>query len=417
MHAGKPHAFLAAYGGGHISMILPICQALRERGWKVTLLALTTAAAKAEQAGEPYIGYKDLMHLAAPNAQAFGNQLCPDLDDNGPVSREETLAYHGANFAELVEVSDLEAAWQQWEESARQAFLPINFMRRVLTEYKPDVVIATNSPRTERAAITAAKQLGIPSLCMVDMFAMQEIKWIGEPAFADRVTVLNEAVRRMFIAYGRDPDDVVVTGNPAFDVINMPSTIATGRALSKARTWDDGRLTILWASTVEPQRHPFTGEPGDPDLPRRVEKKLREIVRQDLNLRLVIRYHPSENVKFVPEQNIEFSPITEPLHSVLHAVDLVVVTASTVGLEAWLAKRPVLSIDGSIFTADAPFAKMGIAQRVPSIEKLADLLQDLAGKQIAFPLSGQLSPPSLLGTAKDAVVMEIEKILRLQRSV
>ena len=104
MHAGKPHAFLAAYGGGHISMILPICQALRERDWKVTLLALTTASAIAEQAGEPYIGYKDLMHLAAPNAQAFGNQLCPDLDDNGPVSREETLAYHGANFAELVEV-------------------------------------------------------------------------------------------------------------------------------------------------------------------------------------------------------------------------------------------------------------------------------------------------------------------------
>ena len=86
MSAGKPHAFLTAYGGGHISMVLPVCKALRERGWKVTLLALTTAAAKAAQAGEPHIGYADLMHHAAPNARTYADQLCPNLDPNGPVS-------------------------------------------------------------------------------------------------------------------------------------------------------------------------------------------------------------------------------------------------------------------------------------------------------------------------------------------
>ncbi len=417
MSAGKPHAFLTAYGGGHISMVLPVCKALRERGWKVTLLALTTAAAKAAQAGEPHIGYADLMHHAAPNARTYADQLCPNLDPNGPVSIDETLAYHGANFADLVETSDEASAWQRWKDDSRQAFLPVNFMQRVLAEFSPDVVITTNSPRTERAAIMAAGELGIPALCMVDMFALQEVKWIGKPGFADRVTVLNDAVRQMFIDHGRRPEDVVVTGNPAFDVINAHSTISAGAALRNARKWDDGRLNILWASTVEPQRHPFTGEVGDPELPRRVEACLREIVSRNENLRLIVRYHPSENITFEPAPNVELSPVDEPLHAVLHAIDAVVVTASTVGLEAWLAKRPVLSVDGSIFTADAPFAKMGIAQGVSTLEKLAELLQDMAGKQIAFPLSGQLSPPSLSATAKEAVVMEIEKISRIQRSV
>ncbi|MBP6379206.1 MAG: hypothetical protein KA312_02185 [Sphingorhabdus sp.] len=357
------------------------------------------------------------MHHAAPNARTYADQLCPNLDPNGPVSIDETLAYHGANFADLVETSDEASAWQRWKDDSRQAFLPVNFMQRVLAEFSPDVVITTNSPRTERAAIMAAGELGIPALCMVDMFALQEVKWIGKPGFADRVTVLNDAVRQMFIDHGRRPEDVVVTGNPAFDVINAHSTISAGAALRNARKWDDGRLNILWASTVEPQRHPFTGEVGDPELPRRVEACLREIVSRNENLRLIVRYHPSENITFEPAPNVELSPVDEPLHAVLHAIDAVVVTASTVGLEAWLAKRPVLSVDGSIFTADAPFAKMGIAQGVSTLEKLAELLQDMAGKQIAFPLSGQLSPPSLSATAKEAVVMEIEKISRIQRSV
>jgi hypothetical protein len=370
MRKGGPHAFLTAYGGGHIAMILPICAALRKLGWNVTLLALTTAAAKAEQAGEPFIGYADLLHHAAPNALAFANAICPNPHPTGPVSQAETLAYHGANFAELVERSGESAAWQQWEDNSRQAFLPVNFMQRVLAELAPDIVIATNSPRTERAAIVAAARLGIPSLCMVDMFALHEVKWISKPNFANRITVLNEAVRQMFIDHGRQPNEIVVTGNPAFDIINKKSTISLGKNLRKAKNWDDDRLTILWASNIEPPRHPFTGQIGNTQLPRLIEEKLRHIVRTNDKLRLVVRYHPNEQVQFVTERNVEFSNSSDPLHPLLHAVDFVVVSTSTVGLEAWIAQKPVISVDNSIFTDDAPFARMNISLGVKSIDEL-----------------------------------------------
>ncbi|MGL5840134.1 MAG: hypothetical protein ACRCY3_16710 [Sphingorhabdus sp.] len=397
-------------------MVLPLCKLLRARGWRVTLLALTTAAAKARAAGEVYIGFSDLKHHAAAGAEDYARQLCPNPNPNGPVSIEETLAYHGANFADLATREGEAAARALWDAQGRQAFLPIDFMTHVLTEYSPDVVIATNSPRTEKATVIAAGRLGIPALCVVDLFALQEVKWIGKPGFANRVAVLNETVRALMIDCGRSADEVIVTGNPALDAVNDRMTIEAGAALRAAKGWNDGRLTILWASTVEPDRHPFTGAVGDPSLPRRAEAALREIVKNDDRLRLVVRYHPSEQIAFTTSNRVEFSPVSEPLHPLLHAVDLVTITASTVGLEAWLARRPLISVDRSVFTADAPYSQMGISVGVESPEALAKMVQDMAGKLPIFPLSGQVSPPPREVTATEAIVAAIEKIAKIERS-
>lgn len=416
MPTNPRHAFVVAYGGGHIAMVIPVCRMLRHRGWRVTLLALTTAAAKARAAGEPFIGFEDLKRHAAPNAAAYGLELCPDADPFGPVSIDETLTYHGVNYAELVVRHGAQEARRLWTEHGRQAFHPVDFMTRVLAEAAPTIVIATNSPRAERATLMAAGKLQIPALCLVDMFAMQEVKWIGQPDFAQCVAVINESVRAMFVAYGRGAHEIVVTGNPAFDFVNGPEVIEAGRVLRVVRGWNDDRQTILWASTVEPERHPFTGELGDPTLPRRVEMALREVVREDERLRLVVRYHPSEQVAFAPDDRVEFSPNSDSLHPLLHAVDLVVVTASTVGLEAWLARRPVISVDCSVFTADAPYATMGVSASAACPKELATMVKGMAGQPVTFPLLGQLPSSSQATTATEAVVAEIEKLVQIQRS-
>ena len=171
-------------------------------------------------------------------------------------------------------------------------------MRRVIKRLAPGLVVATSSPRAERAAILAAAQVGIPSICVVDLFALQEVQWIGQFGFGTRVCVLNESVREMFLARGRRPEEVVVTGNPAFDRLKAPETVLAGFNLRQARGWNDGKKIVLWASTIEPERHPFNGLLGDPNLPRLVETQLREIVASDTNLRLVVRYHPNERVVF-----------------------------------------------------------------------------------------------------------------------
>lgn len=404
------------YGGGHVAMTVPVARRAWDSGHDVTVLALTTARGSALASGVPTIGCADLWHLAGPDARRLGEQLCPEASEDDPVPPEESIAYHGINFSELVEREGLQRAAALYAQNGRHAFLPVRFMERVLQEQRPDVVIATNSPRSEQAAIVAARIVGIPAICMVDLFALQEIQWIGAPDYADRICVLNDSVRQFFIQHGRLAQELVVTGNPAFDAVGQPAARAAGKQLKAARGWNDGKLNILWASQVEPEKHPFDDRCGDAELPRRVEHCLRQLVGEDERLRLVVRYHPSEQIAFQESPRIAFSPITEPLPALLQAVDLVVVTASTVGIEAHLAGKPVISVDLSVITPDAPYAAMGISLGVGSIDALTHEVKKWAGEVSRTPLSAPPAAAPSPGSATDNILKVIEDLANLRRS-
>ena len=376
---------LVAYGGGHVAILAPLALALAAAGRPFYFFALTTARSVLDRLGIPSIGFRDLPEAAEADVQRWGRELAGDLLEGGLVTPEETIAYLGANFRDLVSECGETEARRRYTEAGRQAFLPVATLRRAITRLGPAIVVATNSPRAERAAILAAGQLGIPSICAVDLFALQEVQWIGQPGYATRVCVLNDAVRKMFLAHGRNSEEIIVTGNPAFDRLTVPETVQAGVQLRRDRRWDDGKKIILWASQIEPEQHPFADLSGDPTLPRRVEQALRQLVAEDENLRLVVRYHPSERVDFEPAIRVDFSPVSEPIAALLHAVDVVVVTASTVGLEAAIAGRPVISVDNSIFTPDTQYSSMGISRGVTDLKDLGVALKEaLAGVGLGF---------------------------------
>lgn len=369
---------LVCYGGGHASMLVPVIKKLQKRrDCKVIVMALTTAAHVMKGEGIEYIGYKELSYLVSSDYLQFGLKMIQGAIGSSVVSKEESVAYHGINFIDMIERVGLEAATALYETKGRQSFYPIKFMKKVLNELDIGLIISTNSPRSERAAFDASRELGIKRLCLVDLFALQEVKWIGKPGFASKICVLNESVKNMFIDAGVLSEDIEITGNPAFDSLNLPSVIENGVEMKRARRWDDSKITLLYASQPEPLKHPFNERIGDPLLPRNIENLLRQFISTNERYRLVIRYHPSENVQFEPQDNVYLSPRGESLHSLLHAVDIVVVTASTVGLEANLIGKDVISIDNSIFTKDAPYSKMGISIGVPNVESVAETIQSL----------------------------------------
>lgn len=362
-------------------MCAPIYKRLTELGYFVTFVALTTAKAYLENLNIPSIGYADMEEANEPDAIRWGLELTREWSDDGIVSLKETIAYHGANFRDLVDEYGEITARQRYADAGRHAFLPITTMLRVIKRFSPHLLLATNSPRSERAAIIAAGQLGIPSVCLVDLFAREEVKWIGQSGFATRVCVLNESVRDMFLLYGRKEFEIVVTGNPAFDQLCSKDTAQAGTKLRSDRGWNDGKKVILWASQIEPIKHPFNNLIGDPTLPRNVEAHLRDIVTSNQNLRLVVRYHPSERVNFVETDRVEFSPVSESISALLFAVDVVVVTASTVGLEAFIMGRPVISIDLSVFTQDNQYSSIGVSEGVNDLNDLFGVLQKVLSNQ------------------------------------
>ncbi|MEY8212913.1 MAG: hypothetical protein RPR97_00380, partial [Colwellia sp.] len=278
-------------------------------------------------------------------------------------------------------------AQARYSEKHRQAFYPINFMKAVIEYLKADLVVATNSPRSERAIIDAAGIFGCASICIVDMFALQEVEWIGRTGFSKKVCVLNDSVKEMFIKEGRNSADIIVTGNPAFDSLQDKDKLMQGGEIRKKFNLKPGQLAILYASQPEPAKHPFNERIGDESLPRRIEAVLRAEAGQHDKYKLIVRYHPSETIEFEAGKNILSSPKSENLHALLHAVDIVVVAASTVGLEASLIGKNVISVDDSIFTLDAPFSQMGISTGVDCPSQLPAALDSLVYKNTRESLS------------------------------
>jgi hypothetical protein len=368
-----------SYGGGHVEMCLPVLRSLRERvpGCDARILALTTAAGVARRAGEQPLGFLDFCHGAeGERALRYGEALIGE-QQHPDVGREESLAYLGLNFLEWVEELGEEGAWERWREKGRQGFRPLGLFRRILEQLRPDVVVATNSPRSEQAAIEAAHVLGIPTLSMVDLFAVPGDPYRARRVHADRITVLSEATRANLVDAGVPAERIVVTGNPAFDPLCGEEARAAGERFRAQRGWGE-RPVILWAGHMEP-------DDADPRwagtaLGQAVQDTLvRWTLAQD-DACLAIRYHPNEWHRFTPPEphaRIHWSqPDREMLLPVLAAADTVIVQATTVGAQAHAAGKQVLALAFSplVQRSAMDYGRLGMGTSVASLDDLPVLL-------------------------------------------
>jgi hypothetical protein len=370
-----------SYGGGHIEMCLPVMQALRQIAPDCTLrlMALTTAFDVAQAAGEQPFGYRDLCdHPDLARAREYGERLLAE-PLHSAISREESLAYLGFNFLEWVAADGEAAAWQHWEAGGRHAFLPFQFFRQLLLQEQPDVVVATNSPRSEQAALQAAASLGIPTLSMIDLFALPGDPYLARQVHASKIAVLADATRVNLIAAGVQADRIVVTGNPAFDALKSPASFDDGRAWRQALGWRDQHV-VFWAGHLEPD----DAEPiyrREARLGQDVQDKLVQWVESRSDVCLAVRYHPNEWQRFVPPRQhprVHWSqPDKENLLPVLMASDQVVVQATTVGLQAAVVGKRVISLSFSplVQRTGMDYAKFGMAIGAGTPEDLVKILE------------------------------------------
>lgn len=373
-----------SYGGGHIEMCLPVMRALREQvsDCDARIMALTTAFNVAQRAGESPLGYRDFSEgpFAVPDARQalrYGEDLLSG-DTPPSVTREESLAYLGFNFLEWVQTDGEAMAWQRWHEQGRFGFLPVGFFRHVLKRMRPDVVVSTNSPRSEQAVVEAAATLGIPSLSMVDLYALPGDSCLARQVHADRITVLADVTRGNLVAAGVDPARIAVTGNPAFDALVTPAARAEGQAFREALGWQH-RHVILWAGHKEPADAPIPW--AGTGLGQAVQQQLADWVRSRENLCLAVRYHPNEWHEFTPlpaHPRLYWSvPDREGLLPVLLAADQVVVQGTTVGVQAETAGKRVVSLGFSplVQRSGMDYARLGLAQGVASLDELIPVLE------------------------------------------
>jgi hypothetical protein len=210
------------------------------------------------------------------------------------------------------------------------------------------------------------------------------VRWIGQPGYARKVCVLNDAVREFLVAAGRKPDEIVVTGNPAFDVLSDPDVAQEGAAMRADEAWE-GKRVVLWAEQVEPAIHPFDGRTGDPALPARALKTLLEWTAANEDAVLCIRPRAGQQMQLdaldprlrgddgkarADDGRVVVTGQDWPLAPLLHAVGTVVTMTSTVGLEGHLAGARLVQVTGSVFDEAMPLARFGVADAAVPLQEL-----------------------------------------------
>ena len=362
-------------------MTLPVAIALAHSGKaQVQVLGLTTAAPLVKAAGLDLIQCRDLIGPEDKDAISWGEQLDHGMVRNASIEQAEAVAYLGLCFRELVEDLGPIQAKAMFERNGRQAFLPVKTMRRMLALLKPDVLVTTNSPRAERAAVLAARSMGIPTVCMVDLFATDEIRWIAAPDYADSVCVLNESVKRFLVSAGRQPEQIHVTGNPNFDALSEPLLKSKGAALRERNGWKKKQV-VLWPCVDEPAVHPFNGSIGDPQAPAKALFALIEIVKNCNDLVLCVRPRPGDQPPELPEgEQFLVTGQDWSLPELLSAVDLVVAMNSTVAVEGHFAGAEVIKLLGSVYDDSMPLVEYGIAKEQVTIDALGPAVLRLANR-------------------------------------
>lgn len=340
--------------------------AMAQQGWSVHFLALTTAYEKARHSPLQVWQARDLVSEDEGEILDLGREIAGEVPKDGPVSAEETYAYHGLGFLDLIMQLGREQAETLYRERGRAAFEHTELARRMIAHTRPDIVLTTNSPRAEKALIRAAQSQGIPAVVLNDTLASASNHWLHDPDYADRICVLSEPVRDVLIRSGHEPSKIVVTGNPAFE----PAAALRER---RAASPGSGPRRVLYASQPLPA--------GDAEHKQRVIAELHRIAAKRDDLELRVRLHPNEHPRAAAGPGLAED---------LLAADIVITHGSTVGIEAALAGIPVVLQMGSQIARQCRFAEYGIALANEDVTELEMAID----RALALGVASQFSMPA-----------------------
>ena len=330
MVSGRPRVMAVTYGGGHAAAVAPVLAQLRE-DLDVVALGLTTAGPVYARFGIDSQGVAAYPGPEDAHVQALGAQLLADVaGTTSAVSAEESRAYLGSCMADLIDTHGATEAWRRYRERGRHAFDPERTMRRIVAQEQPDLVVTTNSPKSERAAIRAARTLGIDTVMIPDMFCHPSWE-MYVPFEADHFAVLSSlAVRNLAEFHGVDASRVTITGQPAFDKQHVP---ARADALAYVRgqigaAVGDGYLLVTTSPDVPDATWPAQ---GSRDAELAVQGLLARTSRETW---LIIKPHPSESREMwttlvAGHDRVVVAPAGSDINQLLRAADGLVAASPT----------------------------------------------------------------------------------------
>lgn len=379
-------------------MVLPIYNKLKDnKNYEQLIFALTTSQAKLKSEHISYISYRDFLYLD-PRAKKYGEELI-QMQTNSPlIEPEESVAYLGFGFLDLVIKHGEEKAYEMYKKDGRFCFFPTEIMKLILSEIKPDVVIATNSPRSERASLVSAKNIGITALCMADLFDRKDMQSLADFNLGTKVCVINEYAKSILTEMGRAADDIVVTGNPAFDRIYSSDFKPKAEAYKKLHIKNN--KSILWARSTLAEDLP---------LSKKIEEALLLLAMKRPDYTVIVRPHPNDSDRSLPHQapNIIMSEKSDDIYTLLYAVDIIYTLYSTVGLEAAFMGKQVLQQINTQGFETFNLVELGYAHPIADLNNLESTIAHV----LSTSLPKNVNTGRQVTNAADNIISLIQQLL------
>jgi hypothetical protein len=363
-------ALLVCYGGGHANLIAPLHQRLLEEGRvESTVLALSVGKGVFERERLPFktLAYYESLIMDA-DADRYGRELADrwHVDSSG-LTRRESEIYLGAAMRDLaVEIGEAQAR-RRLDVSGRRAFLPLASMTKIVEAERPDVIVATNSPRYERAATLVGNKRGIPTLNIHDDLGFFPREYTLS---ADAIAVMSEITKENLVAQGHDGSKIVVTGHPAFD-----------RVPDELRAFDRVGLVRKFGLPPGPYVILGTSQPG-----RRGEivpmcPQVCDAVAAVGGLHLIIKPHPGEDADayraFAASRKNVTVVTGVNIRELLFIGEMLITFASTIMIESILMGKPIISYNLTSEPDPLPFVRWGLGIEATRPDALKAAVQSI----------------------------------------
>jgi hypothetical protein len=340
-----------AYGGGHINIIDLIAdQLLLDNNIEFKILALTTAYDKvidkySNKIVKRILDYKTIFKNDLYKIKQYGLEILEEnYNENSNISKEETIIYLGCSMFDLVQQYGYKKAQKIYKEKKRQAFLPIETMKKILKYENTDIVVSTTAPRFEQASFIAANELNIETIEVLDLFG--ELYPLPE---AKHIVCINKNVELSLKSQGLKNRNYYHIGQPAIEQ-TINKILEIDKKILKKILNLKKNIVLLYA-TQQPNIYnddfSYNSFAGYETINNNIFR-IFDVLNQQFNIDIILRIHPNENINSY-QKWLDKYPFVKYINNIFNLEESIAISdillnqASTVSIEAIGAKKTVFT--------------------------------------------------------------------------
>ena len=243
------------------------------------------------------------------------------------------------------------------------------------------IVVAYDVVEFEKTLVTVGNQKDVPSLVVQHgLSGGSPIAFI--PVTATHIAVGGNADKDWMVSYGIDPSKPIVTGCPRFDIYINNKAKNSKEKICKLLGLDINKRLIVFASQGDMSKASFPNYHLNFNQHKDVFCAVIKSVENFQNAQLVFKLHPGESIYGL--QNVLGDKIGSNIRIIenislldlLKSCDILIMGFSTVGLEAMILNKPVISVN--LLSAplyEGPFANSGAVIEVRTSKDIAPTIQ------------------------------------------